>query len=181
MNLFGISLPTELLLFYAMIGFLILTIISVSGFIIAVRSNNRMKKVLKDAAGNDITDAIVNYYKKCTEIMNRYHEAESRLEEVERNMGACVKKIGAIRYSAFDDSSAKLSFAAAILDDSDSGFVLNGVYSRGQTATYLKPIQNGKSAIELSEEEIEAIKTAQYNYEKKMQVNLREYTEKNEK
>ncbi len=178
MNILGIVFPAELILFYAAIALLVLLIISISGLVIAMKANNKMKKVLKDAAGNDITDAVVNYYKKCTDIMNRYHEAESRLEEVERNMGSCVKKIGAIRYSAFDNSSAKLSFAAAILDDSDSGFVLNGVYSRGQTATYLKPIQNGKSAVELSEEEMEAIKTAQYNYEKKMQMNLKQYDEK---
>lgn len=178
MSFFGISVPTELILFYALIALFILFVLSVSGLVIAVKTNKRMKKVLKDAAGNDITDAIVNYYQKCTDIMNRYHEAESRLEEVERNMGSCVKKVGAIRYSAFDNSNAKLSFAAAILDDSDSGFVLNGVYSRGQTTNYLKPIQNGKSAVELSEEEMEAIKTAQYNYEKKMQMNLKQYDEK---
>ena len=174
MSVFGFSFPMELVLFYGAVLILILLIISVSGLVIALKANKRMKKVLQDAAGNDITDAIVKYYQKCTDIMNHYNEAESRLQELERNMGSCVKKIGAIRYNAFEGNNAKLSFAAAILDDADSGFVLNGVYSRGQTATYLKPLINGKSQFELSEEEVEAIKTAQFNYEKKMQMNLRE-------
>ena len=174
MSFFEINFPAELILFYVIILLVILLIISVWGLTVALKTNKKMKSVLKDAAGNDITDAIINYYKKCSEIMNNYQEAESRLQEIEREVGSCVKKIGAIRYNAFEDNNAKLSFVTAVLDDSDSGFVLNGVYSRGQTATYLKPITNGKSQYELSEEEEEAIKTAQYNYEKKRQVKLSE-------
>lgn len=180
MNLFGMEIPTELILFYGGILFIITFILAVSGFLTAVKTNRRMKKVLHDAAGNDITDAIINYYQKCTDIMNHYNEAETRLQEIERNMGTCVKKIGAIRYNAFEGNNSNLSFAAAVLDDTDSGFVLNGVYSRGQTATYLKPLTNGKSLFELSEEEKEAIHTAQFNYEKKMQMNLRAKTKEKE-
>lgn len=172
MELFGKMIPSELILFYGGLLLLILLIVSVSGLIIAVKANRKMKKVLRDADGYDIADAIVNYYQKCTEIMNHYAEAESRLEELEREMGSCIKKVGAIRYNAFDGNNARLSFAAAVLDDDDTGFVLNGVYSRGQTATYLKPLTKGKSNYELSEEEEEAIKTAQMNYEKKRQIRL---------
>lgn len=172
MNIFGYTFPLELILFYAAILIVVLLIISISGLSIAIKASRKMKKILKDAAGNDITEAIVNYYQKCSDIMNNYNEAESRLQEIEREVGSCIKKVGAIRYNAFEDSSAKLSFAAAVLDDTDSGFVINGVYSRGQTATYLKPVVNAKSIYELSEEEEEAIKTAQYNYEKRRQMNL---------
>ncbi len=175
MELFGTIIPMELILFYGGLLLIILLIISISGLVIATKANKKMKKVLKDADGNDIADAIVNYYQKCTDIMNHYNEAEGRLQELEREMGSCIKKVGAIRYNAFEGNNAKLSFAAAILDDDDSGFVFNGVYSRGQTATYLKPLTKGKSAVDLSEEEEEAIKTAQFNYEKKRQIRLTEH------
>lgn len=169
MNIFGYTFPLEFILLNAAILIVVLLIISITALSVAAKANRKIKKVLRDGAGNDITGAIVNYYEKCAEIMNNYNEAESRLQEIEREVGCCIKKVGAIRYNAFEDSNARLSYAAAVLDDTDSGFVINGVYSRGQTATYLKPVKNSKSIYELSEEEEEAIKTAILNYERKKQ------------
>lgn len=177
MNLFGIELPQELILFYLCILLVLVLIFSISALFIALKNSRKMKRVLRDGAGNDITEAIVNYYKKCTQIMDDYKKADERLQNLERNMNSCAKKIGAIRYNAFGGNNANLSYAVAVLDDSDSGFVLNGVYSRGQTATYLKPITNGRSLFELSEEELEAINSAQLNYEKNISEN---YKRKNE-
>ena len=168
MEIYGYMIPLELLLFYSVVfcaaGFLFAFI----ALIVSARTNRRCKRILKDGAGRDITEAIVNYYKKCTDIVDEYNKAENRLKYLEKEMGATIKKVGAIRYNAFDENSANMSFAAAILDDTDTGFVINGVYTRQQTATYLKPIHKGTSMYELSEEEEEAIKTAKLNYEKNL-------------
>lgn len=166
MNIFGFVLPQELILFYSVIFCLVGFLFAFIALIISIRVSRRSKKILKDGAGHDITEAIVNYYKKCTEIMDNYNQAEERLKRLERETKACVKKVGAIRYNAFGGNNSNLSFAAAVLDDQDTGFVLNGVYSRQQTTTYLKPIHNGQSLFELSDEEVEAIKTAQLNYKR---------------
>lgn len=165
MELFGYIIPQELFILYCVafsaVGFLFALI----ALIVALRVHRRSKKILKDGAGHDITEAIINYYKKCTDIMDDYKQAEQRLEKLERENRACAKKVGAIRYNAFGGNNANLSYAVAVLDEKDTGFVLNGVYTSQQTATYLKPIQNGQSLFELSDEEREAIRTAQLNYE----------------
>ncbi|MBE7021876.1 MAG: DUF4446 family protein [Ruminococcaceae bacterium] len=166
MNIFGFEIPQELILFYSVIFCLVGFLFAFIALIISIRVSRRSKKILRDGAGHDITEAIVNYYKKCTEIMDHYNQAEERLKRLERETKACVKKVGAIRYNAFGGNNSNLSFAAAILDGQDTGFVLNGVYSRQQTTTYLKPIHKGQSLFELSDEEIEAIKTAQLNYKR---------------
>lgn len=166
MEIYGYTIPVELLLFYSVIFCLAGFLFAIIALIISSRTNRRCKRILKDGAGRDITEAIVNYYKKCTDIMDEYNKAEDRLLRLEKESGACIKKVGAIRYNAFGDNNSNLSFAAAVLDDNDTGFVLNGVYTRQQTATYLKPIERGTSLFELSEEEEEAIKTAKINYEK---------------
>ncbi|MBE7048474.1 MAG: DUF4446 family protein [Ruminococcaceae bacterium] len=166
MNILGYTIPQELLLFYSCIfcaaGFLFACI----ALIVSSSTKRRMKRILKDGAGRDITEAIINYYKKCTDIMNDYKKAEDRLARLEVESKCCVKKVGAIRYNAFGGNNSNQSFAAAVLDEENTGFVLNGVYSRQQTATYLKPIQKGRSLFELSEEEQEAIRTAELNYER---------------
>ena len=50
MSIFGFSFPMELVLFYGAVLILILLIISISGLVIAVKANKRMKKVLQEAA-----------------------------------------------------------------------------------------------------------------------------------
>ncbi len=166
MDIFGFYIPQELLLFYSALFCLAGFIFALIALIVASKVSRRSKKILKDGAGQDITEAIVNYYKKCTDIMDRYNNAELRLQRMERENRAAIKKVGAIRYNAFTGNDANLSYAVAVLDDNNTGFVLNGVYSCQQTTTYLKPIQNGKSLYDLSEEEEEAIRTAQLNYER---------------
>lgn len=165
MDLFGYVIPQELFMLYCVgfcaVGFIFAFI----ALVVALRVHRRSKKILKDGAGRDITEAIINYYKKCTDIMDDYKRAEERLEKLERDSRACAKKVGAIRYNAFGGNNSNLSYAVAVLDEQNTGFVLNGVYARQQTATYLKPIQNGQSLFELSDEEREAIRTAQLNYE----------------
>ena len=166
MEILGYIIPQELLLLYSAAfcaaGFLFAFI----ALIVSIKVSRRSKKILRDGSGRDITEAIVNYYKKCTEIMDEYNKAEERLKNLEKQNQSSVKKVGAIRYNAFGGNNSNLSYAVAVLDDSDTGFVLNGVYSRQQTTTYLKPINNGKSLYELSDEELEAMRTAQLNYER---------------
>ena len=54
----------------------------------------------------------------------------------------------------------KLSFALALLDKSNNGFVMNSMHNRESCYTYIKEIIDGKSYITLSEEEKKAVDTA---------------------
>ena len=51
----------------------------------------------------------------------------SKLKEV---LSRTTNKIGIVKYDAFPDVGGKLSFALAMLDESNSGFVLNAIHSR---------------------------------------------------
>ncbi|MBR7163929.1 MAG: DUF4446 family protein [Clostridia bacterium] len=169
MEIFGYFIPMKILLMSCAGVCLLAFLFAFIAFIMSVRAKIRYKKILRDGAGRDITEAIVNYYEKCADIMQNYNQAEERLKKLERESKACVKKIGSIRYNAFGGNNGNLSFAAAVLDDSDTGFVINGVYTSQQTATYLKPINKGTSVFELTEEDMEAIKTAKLNYQRNIE------------
>ena len=56
--------------------------------------------------------------------------------------------------------SGKLSYALALLDQNDNGFIVTSMYSREGCFTYAKGVVMGKSSINLSEEEEEALKKA---------------------
>ncbi len=71
-----------------------------------------------------------------------------------------TNKIGIVKYDAFPDVGGKLSFALAMLDESNSGFVLNAIHSREGCYTYVKEIVKGESYIVLGQEEKDALRQA---------------------
>ena len=105
----------------------------------------------------------INIYHSFTEWYSSrwgHKDTQERLNNLEAESSSCIKKVGTIRYDAFRENHANLSFAVALLDEQDNGFIINGVYARENTTTYLKEIREGKSLFELSEEEKQALYTA---------------------
>ena len=68
-----------------------------------------------------------------------------------------------VKYDAFPDVGGRLSFALAMLDEENSGFVLNAIHSREGCYTYIKEIVKGESYVELSDEEAAALDKAIYS------------------
>ena len=54
-----------------------------------------------------------------------------------------------------------MSFAIALLDRNDNGVIFNGLYGSESSNIYAKPIKNGISKYQLSEEEKEALEIAE--------------------
>lgn len=167
MDLLGYYIPLNIILIASGVLFGLIFIFTLIALIVALKANRKMKKLLDYNKGNDILGVVTNYYEKCHRIEEKFKDTQDRIEYLEKENGVCVKKVGALRYNAFTGNHANLSFAAAILDESDSGFVINGVYQRESTTTYLKEIKEGKSIFELSDEEKQAIMLAKENYAKK--------------
>lgn len=71
-----------------------------------------------------------------------------------------VQRIGVIRYKAFDNMGADLSFSLAILDAHDCGVVITSLYGRDESRVYAKPVMHGDSTYVLTSEEREAIRQA---------------------
>ena len=86
------------------------------------------------------------------------HAAE--IMKMKEMMARTTNKIGIVKYDAFPDVGGKLSFALAMLDDGNSGFVLNTIHSREGCYTYVKEIVKGESYIVLGQEEKEALRQA---------------------
>ena len=75
-------------------------------------------------------------------------------------MFSVYKKVGIVKYDAFNEMGGKLSFALAMLDKSNNGYVINAIHSREGCYTYAKEIVRGESFITLGEEEKKALEKA---------------------
>lgn len=72
----------------------------------------------------------------------------------------CFRKIGFVKYNAFDNIGNNLSFAFTILDGKNDGFCLSSVYGRNESRIFAKPIIDGKCLYSMSEEEKESLADA---------------------
>ena len=71
-----------------------------------------------------------------------------------------VRRVGILRYDAFEDVGGRLSFSCALLDEHGTGVVITSINGRQETRVYAKPIARSTSSYNLSLEEEEAIRQA---------------------
>lgn len=84
----------------------------------------------------------------------------NEINRIKDILSRTTNKIGIVKYDAFPDVGGKLSFALAMLDESNTGFVLNAIHSREGCYTYIKEIVKGESYIVLGQEEKDALRQA---------------------
>lgn len=142
------------LLCVLLIGFVI-TLIKMSNL------NKKYKSFMKKLGnGKNIEEDLENYMYRVEKIEKQNAEIVAYCKTLDEDLVGCIQKVGIVRYNAFKDTGSDLSFALALLDEKNSGVVLNGIYSREMSNIYAKPIENGKSSYTISEEEKQAIDKA---------------------
>ena len=96
----------------------------------------------------------VNWDELLTKTLTEVRAAKAEMQELEENQQAMrVQKVKLMRYNAFADTGSDLSYSLSLLDENNNGVVLSSIYGREDNRTYAKPIENGKSTYNLSEEE----------------------------
>jgi hypothetical protein len=85
---------------------------------------------------------------------------DGRLGAVELRLSGAVSHRALVRYDAYNEMSGRQSLSIALLDDTRSGIVLSSIHHRDQARIYAKQVHEGKSELELSPEEEEAIRLA---------------------
>ena len=85
---------------------------------------------------------------------------EGDLAALRHDIGQALRHVAVVRYDAFGDMGGRLSFSAAVLDANGDGLVLTSIHGRSESRTYAKSIENGRSSIELTPEEKQAVAAA---------------------
>ncbi|MEE3419873.1 MAG: DUF4446 family protein [Lachnospiraceae bacterium] len=126
------------------------------------RTNARYKSFMKGADGISLEKEIKARMRKMEKSSANVTAYKQAIEELQNTQKNTVHKYGMVKYDAFDDVGGKLSFVLAMLDDNNTGFVLNAVHSKENCFLYLKEIVKGESYIMLSDEEIQALRIAEH-------------------
>lgn len=129
-----------------------------------VRLNKKYISFMKKMGnGNNLDEMLKKYLDDVKEIKKDNSEIKAYYTKLDSDIASCIQKVGLVRYNAFRDVGSDLSFAIALLDREDNGVVLNGLYGSESSNIYAKPIKNGTSSYQLSEEEKYALDIAEQN------------------
>lgn len=105
---------------------------------------------------DEILDLLIEKDKILDEEIEKIKKALAEFLDKEKTH---YQKVGFLRFNPFDRVGGEQSFILAILNNEDSGIVLNYLYTREGIRVYAKRVKQGKSEeYALSAEELEAIK-----------------------
>ncbi len=112
----------------------------------------------KDA--ETLEDLLINQIEDINLLKIEDKTNKENIRSINRNLRASFQKLGLVRYNAFNGMGGNLSFVIALLDYTNSGFILNSVHSREGCYMYLKRVDMGQTEILLGSEEREALEQA---------------------
>jgi hypothetical protein len=85
---------------------------------------------------------------------------DGRLGAAEQRLQGAIAHRALVRYDAYNEMSGRQSLSIALLDDTQSGIVLSSIHHRDQARLYAKHVSAGRSQLELSPEEQQALELA---------------------
>jgi hypothetical protein len=120
----------------------------------------RYKKFMGGKDAKNLEAQIQKLFEDNEYIKNLSEENKKDIRTINKEMEYAFKKVGIVRYDAFQQMGGMLSFSIALLNERNDGFILNSVHSTEGCYTYTKEIKNGKCDIDLSNEEKFALSEA---------------------
>ena len=124
------------------------------------RLNKKYEFFMQDETGKSMEAKLredVAHLHEPQDSMELIHKTQKDILAVQNH---CFRKIGFVKYNAFDNIGNNLSFAFTVLDGKNDGFCLSSVYGRNESRIFAKPIVDGKCLYGMSEEEKESLDNA---------------------
>ena len=150
--------------FYIMLGQTVLTLILLIVVIVCIFKIKRLYRsydyFMRGKDAETLEDIIIDHIHDIQELKSQDRANKDQIRINNKNMRASFQKFGMIKYNAFKGMGGNLSFAFALLDYTNTGFIMNSVHSREGCYLYLKAVDRGQTEILLGNEEKEALEQA---------------------
>ncbi len=124
------------------------------------RAMRSYRELVRDGETGSLHDRLVGSAEQAVRASERMGEIESVQGILEQRSVRSLQHIGLVRFNPFDDTGGDQSFAIALLNDARDGVVVSSLHGRANTRVFAKPVENGDSSHNLSDEETQAIRIA---------------------
>ena len=153
----GIDRDLLLLILLALVIVLFVTVL------ILLISNRKLassyKLFMKGRNGKSMEETILDTRSKIYSLQDAQMEHRDRIKLLQGSINGAYTKSAVVKYNAFDGMGGHASFALALLDNNNTGVILNAMHSRTSCYLYVKEIKaNGETL--LSDEEKKAFEMA---------------------
>ena len=145
----------------------VFAIISIVSLVLLIITMVRLKKMRRNyrlfmngKTAENLEDAMLDHFAKIKDLVELTDEHTKQIEAINEELKTVYAKLGVVKYDAFNEMGGKLSFARAMLDNSNNGYIINAMHSREGCYTYIKEIIKGESFIALGDEEKKALSQA---------------------
>ena len=149
---------------YLMIGCLVLIAVLLILNVLAMSKIRRLDRkfdyFMRGKDAESLEDTILSCIEKNEQIDQMNQLLREDIIGLRKNQRITYQKMGMVKYNAFREMSGDLSYALALLDQEENGFIINSVYAKEGGYSYIKEIVKGESSILLSEEEKAALEKA---------------------
>jgi hypothetical protein len=140
-------------------GLCLLTIVMLQSLQVG-RLRRRIDDLTGGVEGGDLEAVLGEHLETVHQVGRDLDELTARMAVLESSARHHFARQGLVRFNPFPDTGGNQSFALALLDESDDGYIVSSLHSRTGTRVYAKAVVGGKSDTSLSAEEQEAIDEA---------------------
>lgn len=158
LNALGID-PAFIFIFMLAL-FVILFILYVNVTVKYNRLKNSYQTFMRGKDGKSLEESMREKFEEAETIIKVTKQNRADIRDMRKILDQNFQKVGIVKYDAFNEMGGKLSFAVAMLDGKNNGWIMNAMHSREGCYTYVKEIVNAESYVELAEEEAEALDKA---------------------
>ena len=120
----------------------------------------KILRFTKGGSGASLEEVI----RKCVDGVAKIEERNELISKhaliLEERVAHSIRNAQTLRYKAFDTNSSNQSFSVALVNEKGNGVVISSLHAHDRMSTFAKPIENYKSAYELTEEELATLDEA---------------------
>jgi hypothetical protein len=142
----------------------LIALIGCAALLVVVRRLRSNQRVVLGSEDRDLlahAAALQGAFEELREYVGEVAERlDTRLAAAELELRGTIAHRSLVRYDAYNELSGQQSMSIALLDATHSGIVLSCIHHRDQARVYAKQVQGGRSELELSPEEAEAVRLA---------------------
>ena len=149
---------------FLIIGFSILTVVLLIAVIVCIVKMNKLYRrydlFMRGKDAETLEDTLISILEQLNELNVKDRTTKDMMKVLSKQVKSSFQKFGFVKYNAFKGMGGNLSFVLAMLDDNNTGFVLDAVHSREGCYLYLKEVEEGATEVLLGSEEQEALEQA---------------------
>lgn len=147
---------------------LLIAIIAVGAFeliflIWLFRMEQRLKLLFRGSKAKNLEEHFATLTERVEKLSVGEKDLYARLSATDARLKKSIRNIETIRFNPFPGEGSNQSFAAALINDEGNGMIISSLYSRERMSVFVKPVQNGASEHELTEEEREVLSRSRGN------------------